>query len=183
MSVNWIWIIAILVVYLLGNHNIANFVKRIGAERNIIKTRIQYVATFIKALWTLIAVVALAAVTGIDFKDFGFFFSSLFAVIGVALFAQWSILSNVSASVIVFFLFPYRVGDYVRILNGDNSVEGTIEEITLFHVILIDNDKNVVTYPNSMVFQAPVKITKKPVGAELKSEPIKSDNVDEPSKQ
>ena len=92
-------------------------------------------------------------------KDFGIFFSSVFAILGVALFAQWSILSNITASILVFFFFPYRVGHRVKILDGENSIEGILDEITLFHVILIDELGNRLTYPNSMAFQKAVIIS------------------------
>ena len=101
----------------------------------------------------------MGVITGFGYEDVGLIFTSLFAVLGVALFAQWSILSNVTASVIVFFFFPYHVGDHVRIVDGEDSIEGIIEEITLFHVILKFEDK-IATYPNSLVFQKAVVITK-----------------------
>ena len=108
------------------------------------------------------AFIAVGIFVGIGYKDLGVFFGSIFAVIGVALFAQWSILSNVTASIIVFFFFPYRVGDNVKILDGENSVEGVINEISLFHVILMDVDGLTITYPNALVFQKAVKIQSQP---------------------
>ncbi len=36
-----------------------------------------------------------------------------------------------------------------------------IKEITLFHVIMLDDEGAIVTYPNSMVFQKAVRITRK----------------------
>ncbi|MEC8428752.1 MAG: mechanosensitive ion channel domain-containing protein, partial [Pseudomonadota bacterium] len=79
----------------------------------------------------------------------------------VALFAQWSLLSNATASIIVFFFFPYRAGNWVEIIDGDNTVIGKIKEITLFHVIMLDDQGAIVTYPNSLVFQKAVRITRK----------------------
>lgn len=148
-------------VFYLGKKYIARLVQRIGREKNIPFNRIQYVNTVLILVWTIISLIALGVVIGIGYDDVGLFFGSIFAVIGVALFAQWSILSNITASIIVFFFFPYRVGDYVTIIDGEDSVQGTIREITLFHVILIENEneKNIITYPNAMVFQKAVKIT------------------------
>lgn len=89
-------------------------------------------------------------------KGFSVFASSLFAIIGVAMFAQWSILSNITASVIIFFNFPARVGDTIKIIDGDNSIEGTIKEITLFQVELKDSDGNLIIYPNNLLLQKPI---------------------------
>ena len=83
--------------------------------------------------------------------------SSVFAVIGVALFAQWSILSNVTSSLIIFFTFPAKVGDRIRVPDHENPVEGVIKEITLFQVELRDKDNNPIFYPNNLLLQKPVQ--------------------------
>jgi hypothetical protein len=56
-------------------------------------------------------------ITGVEYAQISIFLSSVFAVIGVALFAQWSILSSVNASMIIFFGFPYHGGDKIRIID------------------------------------------------------------------
>lgn len=138
---------------------IKKLVVKIGREKRIAKRRVQYVQFLLTMIWTVIAIAILGIITGFSYKDVGLIFTSIFAVLGVALFAQWSILSNVTASVIVFFFFPYHVGDHVKIVDSENTIEGIIEEITMFHVILSHEGKK-VTYPNSMVFQKAVVITK-----------------------
>lgn len=167
MSVKSLLLIAVIVGgYLLGRKALHKLVARIGLERRVSSSRIQYVTTVMTLALAAVAMVAAGMVIGIDYDKVGLFFTSAFAVLGAALFAQWSILSNVTASVIVFFFFPYRVGDFVRIVDGDNSIEGSIEEITLFHVILRDKSERTVTYPNSMVFQKAVIITRQAVDEE-----------------
>jgi small-conductance mechanosensitive channel len=79
-----------------------------------------------------------------------------FAVIGVALFAQWSILSNITASVVIFFGFPYRVGDRIKVTDADFDISGTLEEISLFHVLIRTDGQNLITYPNNLILQKPV---------------------------
>lgn len=160
-------LIGIALLYLIGRKGLHKLVQRIGRERGVDNTRIHYVSAVMSLALGLLAVVGGGMVVGIDYDDVGLFFTSVFAVLGVALFAQWSILSNVTASMIVFFFFPYRVGDYVRIIDGENSVEGVIQEISLFHVILSDKTNRVVTYPNAMVFQKAVMITRQSVDEEM----------------
>ena len=92
---------------------------------------------------------------GIQYSQLSVFLSSVFAVIGVALFAQWSILSNITSSLIIFFAFPYRVGDVIRIIDGNDDLSGTIEEISLFHVIILQGEA-LITYPNSLMLQKAV---------------------------
>ena len=93
---------------------------------------------------------------GIDYGQFVVFLSSAFAVLGIALFAQWSILSNITAGILIFFNFPYRVGDTVRIANKDFDLTGMIEEITTFHVLIRHTDGDLITYPNSLILQTPI---------------------------
>ncbi len=81
----------------------------------------------------------------------------MFAITGVALFAQWSLLSNITASLVIFFNFPARVGDKIRIMDKDDTVEGSIKEITLFQVELIDKEGNRIFYPNNLLLQRPVQ--------------------------
>lgn len=155
---NWLAIAIILVVFILGRLAFTAVIRRIGNERDVGSKRVLYVLVVVNTLWVLLALTALSLAAGVGFSEYSVFFSSFIAILGVALFAQWSILSNVTASVIVFFFFPYRVGHRVRIIDGDNSIEGVIKEITLFHVILDGEDGIILTYPNSMVFQKAVSI-------------------------
>lgn len=147
------------VMYFFVKVMIKRLVRKIGREKSIAMRRVQYVQFILTLFWTIITIAVIGIITGFGYDDVGLIFTSIFAVLGVALFAQWSILSNVTASVIVFFFFPYHVGDHVRIVDGDDSIEGILEEITLFHVILKFGDK-LATYPNSLVFQKAVVITK-----------------------
>jgi len=159
MSINSLLLIALVVVsFIYGQKKLAQVVLAFGENRNIAKTRIHYVTWVLRAILALLALMVISMLSDLGFNDFGLFFSSMFAVIGVALFAQWSILSNVTASIIVFFFFPYRVGHQVKILDGDNSIEGQLEEITLFHVILLADNGAKLTFPNAMVFQKAVVI-------------------------
>ena len=134
-------------------------IEKVGAEKQISEKRVASVRKVVQSVIYLAGLILLTLILGIDYNHILLFASSAFALLGVALFAQWSILSNVTASVIVYFFFPYRIGDDVRVVDGDDSIHGTIKEITLFHVILVDEKAQIVTYPNSLVFQKAVIIT------------------------
>ena len=90
---------------------------------------------------------------GIGFGDISLFLSSVFAVLGVALFAQWSILSNLTASILIFFVFPYRIGDMIKVAEKDADVSGELIDITMFHVLIRHEDGNIITYPNNLILQ------------------------------
>lgn len=94
---------------------------------------------------------------GLDFSRLVVLASSFFAVLGVAMVAQWSILSNITASITIFFAFPYKIGDRIRILDKDDSVTGVITEIGLFYVRVRDDNGDLVTYPANLILQKPVR--------------------------
>jgi small-conductance mechanosensitive channel len=88
-------------------------------------------------------------------------FSSVFAVVGIALFAIWSILSNITSGVIMFFSFPYKVGDKIMIHDTDFPTEAIIEDIGAFQLHLRLDNGNLVTYPNNLMLQKAVTLIKK----------------------
>jgi small-conductance mechanosensitive channel len=94
----------------------------------------------------------------VNIREIGLILSSVFAVIGVAMFAQWSILSNVTAGIILFFSFPFKIGDRIQILDKDLESSGTylIEDIRAYHLHLRKENGQLVTYPNNLMLQKAV---------------------------
>ena len=128
----------------------------IAKRKQVPEKRIYYINRFFNLFYIIAALFTIAFVWSVDIKGLSLIASSVFAIIGVALFAQWSILSNVTASIIIFFTFPAKVGDRVRILAGDNTVEGRVREIALFQIEIIDDEGNIILYPNNLLLQNPV---------------------------
>ena len=95
---------------------------------------------------------------GVDVRNLGVIVSSIFAVIGVAFFAQWSILSNITSGVILFFTFPYKSGDRIMIHDKEYEYVGIIEDIKTFHIVILNDAGQRITYPNSLVLQKGVSI-------------------------
>ena len=77
---------------------------------------------------------------------------AILAAIGIGFFADWSILSNVTTSIIMFWRFPMRVGDRIGLLD-DRSFVAEVKEFTIFFVILEDLDGNRVSLPNSLTLK------------------------------
>ena len=131
-------------------------IKRLGASKQVDPVRIKYISKTTNYAFFLGAVLTSCLLLGLGYGEVSLFLSSAFAVIGIAFFAQWSILSNITASVVIFFGFPYRVGDQIKITDADFDLSGTLEEIGLFHVLIRSPEGNVITYPNSMILQKAV---------------------------
>lgn len=151
----------ILVVLFFILRSIIGKVIRGHAQKNhLVHSREIYIRKLVNVMLILLIITVIGAVWEISFQGLSLYFASIFTVIGVALFATWSILSNLAASVILFFFFPYRIGAKVKIMDGDNSVEGQIIDITLFYIKVETNDDRIVAYPNNLAIQKPIMQSK-----------------------
>lgn len=130
-------------------------IEKIGISRSVSPFRIKYIAKTLSLSLIVFYLILLVTFLGIEYSQISIFLSSLFAVLGVALFAQWSILSNITASLIIFFGFPYRVGDQIQVVDKDDDIRGVIVEIALFHVLIKRGD-DLITYPNTLILQKAV---------------------------
>ncbi|WP_226294108.1 mechanosensitive ion channel domain-containing protein [Aquimarina algicola] len=131
------------------------FIKSIEVNRRKIILNLVYLFTYI------IVISILAIIWGVDHKQFVVFISSVLAVLGVGFFAQWSILSNLTASIILFFSHPVRIGHRIRILDKDFNLTGKVKDITGFYFFMITDNGQDITLPNSYVIQKGIQILKK----------------------
>ncbi len=139
--------------------------KRIGKKGNFAEARSVLVTKYITFILAFLAVGAIIFIWGINIKDLGLLFSSVFAIIGVALFAQWSILSNLTSGVILFFSFPFKIGDRVKIMDKEIVEDEEIgydvfiiEDIKTYHLYLRNSKGDLLTYPNNMMLQKAVTL-------------------------
>lgn len=123
-----------------------------------IESRTNQVIRIISISINLLFFITLIIIWGVDPHNLLLAISSVFAVIGVALFAQWSLLSNITAGIIIFFTSQFRIGDYIRILDKDLPFDARVEDIMSFHTILKTRAGETISYPNSLFFQKGLSI-------------------------
>ncbi|MGJ8685513.1 MAG: mechanosensitive ion channel domain-containing protein [Nonlabens sp.] len=153
-----IFTIIILVVAFTMHRFVIWSAAKLSKDLNRSKLRRQYINRYVGyLLWTL-ATITIIFVWGISKDWFWTTLSSTFAVIGVALFANWSILSNLTSSFILYFAFPFKIGDRIRIHDKDLPVTAVIEDIKGFYTVLKTNDGEIITYPNNLLMQKGVSI-------------------------
>ncbi|MFC0604230.1 mechanosensitive ion channel domain-containing protein [Winogradskyella pulchriflava] len=151
----------LLVILLITRAIIVVTVKKIGHKSGTTEARAALIGRYVTVTLVLIAALIEAFILGAKTSDITLVFSSVFAVIGIGLFAIWSILSNITSGVIMFFSFPYKVGDKIKIHDKDYPVEAIIEDIRAFQLILREDNGDLVTYPNNLILQKAVTLMEK----------------------
>ncbi|WP_321286838.1 mechanosensitive ion channel domain-containing protein [uncultured Sunxiuqinia sp.] len=104
------------------------------------------------------ALIALTGIWGIEKEKLLLFISSVLTILGIAFVAQWSILSNITAGLILYFNHPLKLGDHIRILEKDFIIEGKIDDVTFFFVHIISADGDRITVPNSVILQKNISV-------------------------
>ncbi|MCG9697633.1 mechanosensitive ion channel family protein [Shewanella sp. Isolate11] len=140
-------------LFIFGQRLISHWISRLAVNKQVSDTRAKLVTQYISYLFFGVMACLTVVSLGIEYQQVSLFISSVFAVLGVALVAQWSILSNITAGILIFFVFPYRIGDRIKVIDKDEDVSGVIVEISLFHVLIKRQDKIVITYPNNLMLQ------------------------------
>lgn len=135
-----------------------NTIRRIGRSGDLNTSRTKLIIKYVSIGITTVGLVALILIWGVNIRQLGLIFSSVFAVIGVALFAQWSILSNITAGIILFVAFPFKIGDRIRIMDKEFEAEEEliIEDIKLYYIHLRNSKGDQITFPNNMMMQRAV---------------------------
>src|SRR5690606_28139942 len=98
-------LIAIAII-LLARYILYKTVKRVGKHGEIDHNRTRLIYKYFNVFITAVVIFIISIFWGVINDDLGWFISSAFAVIGVAFFAVWSILSLVTEVIILFCSFP-----------------------------------------------------------------------------
>jgi small-conductance mechanosensitive channel len=151
----------IIVVYFIFrrivNPKIEEYIDRDHLKNETLKSALFSVSIF---SW-LVTIALILFIWGFNFKSLLALSTGLLAVTGVALFANWSILSNVTAFFILLVHKSYKRGNFIRVIDVDNYIEGYISEISLFNTKLITVDRETIVFPNNFLIARPIIINSK----------------------
>lgn len=153
-------VIAVLTFFILRTF-FSSIVKKFGHKSDLTEARTNLVLKYINLLISTLTIVALVTIWGVGGDDIILVISSVLTIIGVAFFAQWSILSNVTAGIILFFSFPFKIGDRIRIMDKDFPVEAEIEDIKSFYTLLKTAEGEEIAFPNNLLLQKGIVIVPK----------------------
>jgi small-conductance mechanosensitive channel len=144
-----------IILYFIFKTVINNFLKKTRLERSRRKMAIRAVQLFT----TIGAIILLTGVWGFKQNEIALFASTILTALGIAFFAQWSLLSNITSSILIFFNHPIKFGDYVKVLHKDYHYEGEVIEMNYFFVHIKTNNNEIITIPNSHFFEKSFSVT------------------------
>src|SRR5690606_35817031 len=111
-------------------------IRRYSKLSHILEHRANLVIKCISILLFVLVVIGIFAIWSIKTDMIFTTLSAVVTVIGVALFAQWSTLSNITSGMILLFSLPFKIGDVISIHDKDFPVVAEIEDIRAFHTSL-----------------------------------------------
>jgi len=137
----------------------SRFIKRTVLEKLTQNTRALIISKTINFISLTISLIILLIIWGVKQSELAVFVGSVLTVVGVAMFAQWSLLSNITSSIILFFNHPIRIGDTIAIMEGkEYEIHGKIKDIGLFFITLEMTALNTqITLPNNIFIQKTIK--------------------------
>lgn len=120
---------------------IANGILAVMEKRNIDKSLHGFVGNLIAIGLKVLLIISVAGMIGVETTSF-------IAVIGAAAlavgFALQGSLANFAGGVLILFLRPFKVGEYIEA----QGIGGTVDSIQIFHTVLKTPDNKTVVVPN-----------------------------------
>lgn len=155
------WTVGILSTFILIGKLLNRGVEKFGLKNNFTTDRIVRAKRLVDGFLAICSFTLLTLIWGFHLREFFVVAATIFTILGTALFASWSNLSNISSGLILFFSYRLKVGDRVMINIGDHQLEGIIRDMRLFYVEVENDNGNVVIYPNNFMIHQIVVMIKK----------------------
>lgn len=137
-------ILLAIVVYIAGRFIIKlinRLMLRTFAQRKVELSVQTFLKSFINILLTIILIVSVISVLGINTTSIAALLASAGVAVGMALSGN---LQNLAGGLIVLVFKPYKVGDYIEA----QGTQGTVREIQIFHTIVTRPDSTLAYVPN-----------------------------------
>ncbi len=137
-------ILLAIVVYIAGRFIIKlinRLMLRTFAQRKVELSVQTFLKSFINILLTIILIVSVISVLGINTTSIAALLASAGVAVGMALSGN---LQNLAGGLIILVFKPYKVGDYIEA----QGTQGTVREIQIFHTIVTRPDSTLAYVPN-----------------------------------
>lgn len=147
----------VILVFILSKIITKRLIYKVGKRFKYQSSRIKITNKLSNILLIALMGIVFTIIWGIDQSEVILFLSTIVTIIGVAFFAQWSLLSNITSALIIFFNHPVKLGDHLIIMDKDFAIEGYLSDISIFFIIIKTKDGTKVTIPSNVFMQKMVK--------------------------
>ncbi len=142
-------VVIVITVKLFSNNSVNRLLNKMDFDLK----RKQISHRIINLFLTIFLVTVLAGIWNIHKDQLIVFMTSVVTVLGIAFFAQWSILSNITSSLILFFNHPMKIGQRIRVVDKEYDTSGELIDISFFFLYIKSDDGELITIPNTIVLQ------------------------------
>lgn len=149
--------VLILICFLVLRILIIKALDKVARNFSYQKPRVKIVKKVTNLLLILITLGILFFIWGVKQSELAYFISTLLTVLGIAFFAQWSIISNITSTLIIYFNHQAKIGDTITVLDKDYAISGKINDIGIFFVLIKTEDGSIVSLPSNVFIQKMIK--------------------------
>ena len=132
------------VVYFIGHYliRLLNYLLAGFLERRKVEVSVQtFVKSFVGILLQVLLIITVVSALGVNTTSFAALLASFGVAIGMALSGN---LQNFAGGIVILFLKPYKVGDWVEA----QGTAGSVQSIQIFHTVLMTADGKLIYVPN-----------------------------------
>lgn len=146
------WIFFIIIFFVgfitinLINRYIAHFFNKVDYDR----TLELFIEKTVKMFLWIVFIIVILSNLGFNVTGFVAGLGAMGIIIG---FATKDVLSNLAAGIFLLINKPMKIGEFVEVVN----IKGTVKKMGLSSCIIITDDKEFVTVPNSKIWGNPIK--------------------------
>ena len=135
-----------------------SLIEKVLKNTQLPRARRKIIVRAFNLLAIITAAVFMAAIWGLRQSEIAVFVSTIITAMGIAFFAQWSLLSNITSSILIFFNHPMKIGDHIKVMDKEFPFEGEITDLSYFFVYVKSSSGELITIPNSLVLQKSISI-------------------------
>jgi len=130
---------------------------RITRKRPQQEREIRLVVAVLRNLILLIVFLGLLEAINVPLGNLWTAISTIIALVAIGFFAVWSVLSHMTAAVILFLQRPFRQGQQLQL--GDEDYAGIVVKVGLFYTVVEDSERGRSLIPNNLLFQKRFRVT------------------------
>lgn len=150
--------LVIVVLFIIVRATSNRVINRTMIKRLMQKPRADIIKKGVNLSFLILSCSMILTIWGVKQADVAVYIGSILTVVGVAFFAQWSILSNITSSIIIFFNHSIKLEDTIIIMEAkDYEIEGKVSTVGLFFVTMRTEDGHEITLPNNIFIQKMIR--------------------------